>query len=54
MNADNIDALIKVTGKLPPEMQLLTLKDVYSKTPDLKGHPLIIKWVTDNAHLMIG
>jgi hypothetical protein len=54
MNVDNIAALLQVTKKLPPEMQLLTLKDVYSRTPDLKGHPLIIKWVEDNAHLMIG
>ena len=54
MNVDNISALLQVTKKLPPEMQLLTLKDVYSRTPDLKGHPLIIKWVEDNAHLMIG
>ena len=54
MNANNIGALLQVTKKLPPEMQLLTLKDVYSRTPELKGHELIIKWVKDNAHLMIG
>lgn len=54
MDEENIEALLKVTNKLPPEMQLLTLKDVYSRSPNLKGHPLIIDWVNKNAHLMVG
>jgi len=54
MRADNIKQLLIVTNKLPPELQLLTLKDVYSRSPDLQGHELIIDWVTKNAHLMVG
>ena len=54
MNEHNIAPLLQVTRKLPPEMQLLILKDVYSKTPALKGHQLIIDWVNQNAHLMVG
>jgi len=54
MNEQNITQLLVVVNKLPPEMQLLTLKDVYSKTPALKGHQLILDWVNKNAHLMVG
>ena len=49
---DNIDKMMIAINRLPTEMQLVTLKDIYKRTPALKGHPTIQDWTADNSSVI--
>jgi len=51
---DNIDKMIVATNRLPTEMQVVTLKDIYKRSPKLKKHPVITEWTAKNAHVLFG
>ena len=49
---DNMDKMIIAINRLPTEMQLVTLKDIYKRTPALKGHPIIQDWTATNSSVI--
>ena len=49
---DNMDKMIIAINRLPTEMQLVTLKDIYKRTPALKGHPTIQDWTANNSSVI--
>ena len=52
INEENIDVLIKAIERLPTEMQVVTFRDIYKRTPILKKHQLVTSWVSRNASVM--
>lgn len=52
INETNIHKLIKAIERIPMEMQVVTFKDIYKRAPDLKGHSLIVKWISEHASVM--
>lgn len=52
MHQDNINILMKAVKRLPIEFQVVTLKDIYKRVPELKSHELIQTWIAENAHKM--
>jgi len=47
--ADNIDKLIIAIKRLPTDFQVITFKDIYKRTPALKGHPVITDWISTHS-----
>ena len=47
-----IDKIIIAINRLPVDFQVITFKDIYKRTPELKGHPVIKEWITKNAHVI--
>ena len=45
---------MNANGRLPTEMQVITLKDIYKRNPQLKKHPIIKEWTSKNAHILFG
>jgi len=48
----NVDIIMTAIERLPIEFQVITLKDIYSRQPDLKDHLRIQKWVSKHASEM--
>ena len=48
----NVDIIMTAIERLPIEFQVITLKDIYSRQPDLKDHLRIKKWVSKHASEM--
>ena len=46
---DNINKLIVAINRLPTDFQVITFKDIYKRTPVLKGHPVIKDWITTHS-----
>ncbi len=46
---DNIEKIVIAINKLPTDFQVITFKDIYKRSPDLKGHPTIKEWITSNS-----
>lgn len=44
-----LNAIMTYIGRIPTEFQVLTLKDVLRRKPDLINHEKMQKWVEDNA-----
>lgn len=51
-NVQNINSMIIAIERLPVDFQVITFKDIYKKTPELKGHPSINAWIQRNASAM--
>jgi len=49
---DNIYKIVTAIERLPIEFQGITLKDIYKRTPELKGHAAIVQWISTNASVM--
>jgi len=49
---DNIEKIIIAINRLPVEMQIVTFKDIYKRTPILKGHPVIKDWIATNSSVI--
>jgi hypothetical protein len=49
---DNIDKLMVAIERLPTEFQVVTMKDIYQRVPELKKHELIQNWIAKNASKM--
>ena len=47
-----IDKIIIAINRLPVDFQVITFKDIYKRTPELKGHPIIKEWIAKNAHVI--
>ncbi len=45
----NCTQLVKLVDRLPPEFQVITIKDIYSRNSETKNHSSITKWKADNA-----
>lgn len=52
VTADNIDKMIMAIERLPIDFQVITLKDIYKKVPEIKSHPVINSWISRNASAM--
>ncbi len=50
----NIDKLVVAIERLPLEMQVVTFRDIYKRSPALKKHPAIENWKAKNASAMFG
>ena len=46
---DNIDKLIIAIKRLPTDFQVITFRDIYKRTPALKGHPIIKEWIATHS-----
>jgi len=46
---DNINKLIVAINRLPTDFQVITFKDIYKRTPALKGHPVIKDWISTHS-----
>ena len=49
---DSIEKIIIAINRLPVEMQIVTFKDIYKRTPILKGHPVIKDWIATNSSVI--
>jgi len=49
---DNIEDMIWAVERLPMDFRIITLRDVYKKTPSLIKHPVINDWTARNASSM--
>ena len=47
-----IDKIIIAINRLPVDFQVITFKDIYKRTPVLKGHAVIKEWIAKNAHVI--
>ena len=47
-----IDKIIIAINRLPVDFQVITFKDIYKRTPELKGHPVIKEGITKNADVI--
>lgn len=52
MTPQNIDTVIIAINRLPIDFQVITFKDVYKKSPELKGHASILTWISENSSVM--
>jgi len=48
-NIDTIDKIIIANKKLSTEFQVITLRDIYKRSPELKDHPVIKEWKAEYA-----
>jgi len=48
-NTKNIDKIVPAIDRLSKDFQVITYKDIYKRTPELKKHPLIQEWKIKNA-----
>ena len=48
-NQKNIDKIVPAINRLSKDFQVITYKDIYKRTPELKKHPLIQEWKIKNA-----
>ena len=46
---DSITTLIIAIKRLPTDFQVITFKDIYKRTPVLKGHPVIKDWISTHS-----
>ena len=49
---DSIEKIIIAINRLPVEMQIVTFKDIYKRTPILKGHPVIKDWIATHSSVI--
>ena len=49
---DNIDQIIIAINRLPVDFQVITFKDIYKRTPELKNHPVITDCIAKHAHII--
>jgi MoxR-like ATPase len=47
-----IDKIIVAINRLPVDFQVITFKDIYKRSPKLKGHPLIKTWIAENSSVI--
>jgi MoxR-like ATPase len=46
---DSIEKLILAIKRMPTDFQVITFKDIYKRTPVLKGHPVIKDWISTHS-----
>ena len=51
---DTIEKMMIANSRLPTEMQVVTLKDIYKRSPELKKYPVVKEWTTKNANILFG
>jgi len=49
IDQSNIDSLMVVVGRLPLDFQIVTLRDIFSRTPHLKKSKQIEDWIDKNS-----
>ena len=49
---ESIDQIIIAINRLPVDFQVITFKDIYKRTPELKNHPVITDWIAKHAHII--
>jgi MoxR-like ATPase len=52
VTSENIDRIVVAIERLPMDFQVITFKDIYKRTPELKGHNVITDWISRNASAM--
>ena len=49
---DNLEKIAVAINRLPKDFQVITFKDIYKRSPHLKGHPIIKEWITGNSSII--
>ena len=49
---DNIEKIVIAINRLPVDFQVITFKDIYKRSPQLKGHSVIKQWVAKNSSII--
>jgi len=49
-----IEKMMIANSRLPTEMQVVTLKDIYKRGSELKKCPVVKEWSTKNANILFG
>ena len=49
---ESINQIIIAINRLPVDFQVITFKDIYKRTPELKNHPVIADWIAKHAHII--
>ena len=49
---DNIEKIVTAINRLPVDFQVITFKDIYKRSPQLKGHSVIKQWVAKNSSII--
>ena len=49
---NNIENIVVAIERLPMDFQVITFKDIYKRTPALKGHAVINDWISRNSSAM--
>ena len=49
---DSIEKIIVAINRLPVDFQVITFKDIYKRTPVLKGHPVIKEWIATHSSII--
>ena len=49
---ESINQIIIAINRLPVDFQVITFKDIYKRTPELKNHPVITDWIAKHAHII--
>lgn len=48
-DTDNFGALMKFVGRLPPEFQVVCLRETVRRNKAMMGHPAVQEWIAKNA-----
>ncbi|TKW65174.1 MAG: hypothetical protein DI616_15720 [Paracoccus denitrificans] len=52
--ADNLPKLIEYYSRMRADMQVITLRNINNRHPELKQHPAAIQWMVDNQDKFLG
>jgi hypothetical protein len=53
VNADNFEAIMKYAKRMPPEYQVIIVRDSLAKDRALRTSPSFSKWTADNAEILL-
>ena len=49
---ENIEKIVTAITRLPVDFQVITFKDIYKRSPKLKGHSVIKEWIAKNSSII--
>tara|TARA_R110000787_G_scaffold83962_1_gene180257 strand:+ start:4075 stop:4719 length:645 start_codon:yes stop_codon:yes gene_type:complete len=52
VTVENISKMVLAIERLPIDFQVITFKDIYKRTPELKAHPVITTWIAKHSSVM--
>lgn len=45
----NLDSVLQFTNRLPREFEIVCLREVFRRVPDIENHPTMKQWIVNNA-----
>ena len=52
IDEDNIEHMIKAVNRLPMDFRVITFRDIYKRSPNLRKHPVILDWISNNSSVL--